>query len=215
MSHDVATRAATPTLPVSLRLAALSLAASGILVAAALPWHPDILRHPLDQAVRAFPAWAALHAAGALAAVLSLVGASGVVAAHDDRLGRLGRSALLVSFVGSLAATALFAVEAITFPVLAAQSPQLLAPGGSLTGSRLLIGLAGLAVAWPVGLLLLGVAAARAHLFPVQAGVLLALTATAFLVLYVPFVPVAGPLAVVAFGVAEVCWGWLLWREGG
>jgi hypothetical protein len=207
------TSAATPTMPVSLRVSALSLAASGVLLAAALPWHPDILRHPLDEAVRAFPAWAALHVAGALAAVLSLVGARGVVAVHDRRLGRLGCAALAVTFVGVLATTALFAVEAIAFPALAVQAPQLLGRDGSLSSSRLLIGLAGLAVAWPLGLLLLGVAAARVHVFPVQAGALLAVTAAAFLVLYVPFIPVAGPVAVVAFGAAEICWGWLLWRD--
>jgi hypothetical protein len=213
MSRTVVTRATTPTLPVSLRVSALSLAASGILVAAALPWHPDILRHPLDEAVRDFPAWAALHTAGAVAAVLSLVGARGVVAVHDDRLGRLGRWALLACFLGSLATTALFAVEAIMFPVLASHAPQLLSLDGSLSDSWLLIGLAGLSVAWPVGLLLLGLAAARRHVFPVQAGALLAVTATAFLFLTIPFVPVAGPLAVVAFGAAQVFWGWLLWRE--
>jgi hypothetical protein len=207
------TSASTPTMPVSLRVSALALAASGLLLAAALPWHPDILRHPLDEAVRAFPGWAALHVAGALAAVLSLVGARGVVAVHDGRLGRLGRAALAVTFVGALATTALFAVEAIAFPPLAVQAPQLLGRDGALSGSHLLIGLAGLAVAWPLGLLLLGVAAARVHVFPVQAGGLLAVTAAAFLVLYVPFIPVAGPVAVVAFGAAEICWGWLLWRD--
>jgi hypothetical protein len=199
------------SIPVSVRLSALSLALSGLLIALAFPWHPDIIRHPVGEAVRSFPAWTVVHIAGGLAAVLSLIGGIGLVAVHGGRLGRMGHAALLVTLVGAVATTALFAVEAVEFPMLAEQAPYLLAPG-PLLSSWLLIGIGILWICWPVGILLLGIAAARARVYPVLAGWLLAVSGAAYVTLGLPFVPVAGQLAALAFGAAHVYWGWLLRR---
>jgi hypothetical protein len=59
----------------------------------------------------------------------------------------------------------LFLVEAIVFPVLAERSPQLLDIHGPLLGSPLLVGTGLLALGWPLGFAMLGIAAARNGLF--------------------------------------------------
>ena len=59
---------------------------------------------------------------------------------------------------------------------------------------------------------MLGVAAARAGVFHRAPGVLLAVSGPVFLALAGPFVPVAGQLSAVVFGVAQMWWGWLMWR---
>jgi len=181
-------------------------------MALVLPWHPDVLHHSISGAVHSFPAWAVLHMAGVAAAVLSLIGALGVASVHEGRLGRLGQAAVLVIAAGMLGTTALFAVEAVAFPLLAEHAPQLLTLDGPLSRSWLLIGIALLAVCWPLGLMLLGIAAARARVFPLRAGLLLSATGAAFLAFAGPFVPVLGPLAGVAFGASQVYLGLLLRR---
>lgn len=184
----------------------------GALLALALPWHPDILQGPMGETVRAFPAWTVLHLAGAVGAALSLVGTTGVVLAHHGRLGRTGWLGLLLTALGAAATSTLFMIEAVTFPLLAEHAPQLLGLDGPLAGSWLLLGIAAVSPGWPLGLSLIGVAASRAGAFRRGGGVLLAVSGLAFVALYVPLVPVVGPLAAVAFGAAHLYWGRLLWR---
>jgi hypothetical protein len=198
-------------LGVPVRMTAVSLALSGALVASALPLHPSILDRPVGAVVRTTPLWGAIHLAAMVAVVLAAVGACGFVAVHRGALGRLGRSGLVFTLVGSYSAVAVFASEALVFPMLAARAPALLDLQGPLV-SVPYIGLAALSSCWPIGLALLGVAAARARVFPRVAGLALAVTALAFLGLGVPFVPVLDVISEVLFGAAQVWWGWLLWR---
>lgn len=197
---------------VSVRASAVSLAVSGFVVAAGTPWHPSIFDRPIDEVVRSFGAWTALHAIAVFVVMLALIGAAGLVAVHEGRLGRLGQAGLIVTLVGVVGAAGLLAVEAIVFPVLADRAPELLALDGPLLTSRLFIGAGLLSFGWPLGLAMLGIAAARAGVFHRAPGVLLAVSGPAFLALEGPFVPVAGPLSAVVFGVAQVWWGWLMWR---
>src|SRR5207249_23863 len=106
-------------LRVSVRASAVSLAVSGLVVAAGTPWHPSIFDRPVDQVVRGFAAWALLHTIAVAAVILALFGAVGLVAAHGGRLGRLGQAGLIVEVVGVVMTAALAAIEAIVFPVLA------------------------------------------------------------------------------------------------
>jgi hypothetical protein len=200
-------------LKVSVRASAVSLALSGLLVAAGTPWHPSILDRPLDQVVRGFGAWTLLHALAVVAVILTIVGAAGLVAAHEGRMGRLGQVGLLVTVVGVVMTAALSATEAIAFPVLADRAPTLLAIDGPLLRSPLFIGSGVLALGWPLGLALIGLAAARSQVFGRSPGVLLAVSGPLFLALGGPFVPVAGALSAVLFGVAQMWWGWLMWRS--
>jgi hypothetical protein len=199
-------------LQVSVRASAVSLALSGLFVGAATPWHPSIFTRPVHEVVHDFPAWTLLHVVTFAAVVLAVVGAAGLVAVHEGRLGRLGTAGLIAVLVAVGAVCGLMATEAIVFPILAAQDPQLLALSGPLMRSPLLAAAGALSAGWFLGMAMLGVAAARARLFGRGPGLALAISAIAFLALAGPFVPVAGPVAAVAFGATQVWWGWLLWH---
>jgi hypothetical protein len=200
-------------LRVSVRASAVSLAVSGLVVAAGTPWHPNIFDRPVDQVVREFGAWTFLHAIAVVTVVLALFGAAGLVAAHRGRLGRLGQAGLIVEVVGVVMTAALSATEAIVFPVLADRAPTLLAVDGPLLSSPLFIGAGVLALGWPLGLALLGLAAARSGVFGRPPGILLAISGPLFLGLEGPFVPVAGALSAVLFGIAQIWWALLMWRS--
>lgn len=199
-------------LPISVRVSAVCLAIGGLIVAVAIPWHPSIFDRPVHDVVHDFAAWTLVHVALLFGVVLAFVGAVGLVGAHQGRLGRLGQVGLVLTLVGMIGAIVLFGVEAIAFPVLAAENPELLAIGGPLLGSPLVIGAALLVLGWPLGLAILGMAAAFARDFNRAPGMALAITAPAFLALSGPFVPIAGALSAIAFGLVQVWWGWLLWR---
>src|SRR3954471_11971491 len=98
-------------LRVPMRTAAVSLGTSGLLVAAATPWHPDIFARPVDEVVRSLGAWTLLHLLLMVAVVLALFGAAGLVAAHGGRVGRLGQVGLAVTVVGVVAAASVAAIE--------------------------------------------------------------------------------------------------------
>jgi hypothetical protein len=199
-------------LAVPVRTSAVSLGLSGLLVATLLPLHPNILDRPVGQVVRDTAVWEPLHLLGMLVFVGSLVGAAGVVAVHGGALGRLGRLGLVVTLAGSYAGVALFAVEGTVFPALARQAPALLDFDGPLAASAPLIGLGIVTGGSPLGLALLGIAAARAAIFPRTAGVLLAVSAVAYPAFAGPFVPIADVLAEVFFGVVQIFWAVLVWR---
>lgn len=185
---------------------------SGALIASGTPWHPSIFDRPIDQVVRGFGPWALLHAIAIVVVILALVGAAGLVAAHEGRLGRPGQVGLVVTLVGVVATAALVGTEAIAFPALADRAPALLTLDGPLLSSPLFIGIGLLALGWPLGLATLGLAAARSRVFGRSPGVLLAVSGPLFLALAGPFVPVAGALSAGLFGAAQIWWGWLMWR---
>ena len=143
---------------------------------------------------------------------LAFIGAAGLVAVHGDKLRKLGRVGLALSFAGVIGGVALGAVEALAFPALAERAPDVLELQGPLFTSWLFIGAIILFMGWVLGLAIIGVAAARAAVFPRVAGVLLAVSALAFLALGVPFIPVAGIVSGAVFGAAQIWWGWLMWR---
>ena len=147
--------------------------------------------------------------------VFAAIGAVGLVAVHGDRLGRLGQVGLVLTLVGAIGGLGIGIVEAMAFPVLAERLPEVLALQGPLLTSWVFIGLGLLWLAWAVGLTLIGIAAARAALYPRAAGVLLAVGTVAFHALGAPFVPVAGILSGLLFGAAQIWWAWLLWRSEG
>lgn len=195
------------------RASAVSLAVSGLAVAAGSPWHPNILDRPVDQVVRGFGACTLLHAIVAAAVILALFGAAGLVAAHRGCLGWLGQTRLIIEVVGVVMTASLAMTEAIVFPVLADHAPMLHAIDGPLLRSPLFIGAGVLALGWPVGLALLGFAAARSRVFNRTPGVLLTVSGPLFLALAGPFLPIAGALSAVPFGVTQIWWGSLLWRS--
>ena len=198
-------------LQVPTRTAAVSLGVSGLVVALGTPWHPSIFARPVDQVVREFGAWTLFHALAVVMVMLALVGAAGLVAAHDGHLRRPGQVGLIVTAVGVMMTGSLAAIEAIVFPVLADRAPTLLAIDGPLLTSPLFIAMGVLALGWPLGLALLGLAAARSQVFGRPPGLLLAVSGPLFLALAGPFVPVVGVLSALLFGGAQMWWAWLLW----
>lgn len=198
---------------VPVRVSALSLAVSGAVTAALVPWHPSIFDRPIDEVVRDTPAWQSIHVAAVCVFALSFIGAAGLVAAHDGKLRLLGSVGLTLSFAGVIGGSALGFLEALAFPVLADTAPQLLELDGQLFTSWLAIGAGLLTLGWALGLAVIGVAAARAAMFPRTAGVLLAVSGPAYLALGGPFVPVAGVLSGVLFGAVQLWWGWLMWKS--
>lgn len=196
---------------VSVRAGAVCFGLAGAAVAGGLPWHPNIFARPVADVVRDFPTWTTLHAVGVAVAVLTFLGAAALVAAHGTSLGRPGQVGLLVTLIGIVATAALSATEAIVFPVLADRAPELLGLDGPLLSNPLSIGVGVLALCWLVGLVVLGFAAARARVFGRLPGLILAVSALAFVAFEGPFVPVAGIVASVVFGLAQLWWAWLLW----
>jgi hypothetical protein len=137
----------------------------------------------------------------------------GLVAAHEGRLGRLGQAGLIIEVVGVVMTAALATTEAIVFPVLADRAaPGLLAVDGPLLRSPVFLGSGLLALGWPLGLSLIGLAAARSPVFGRPSGVLLAVSGPLYLALAGPFVPVLDVLSAVLFGAVQMWWAWLLWR---
>lgn len=201
------------TVQVPIRVSAASMAVSGLLVAVATPLHPDILTAPVSEVVEASTIWTPLHVLYLLSSVLAFVGACGFVAVHSNRLGRLGQAALTASLAGAVSGSAIMALEAIAFPILAARDPEVLALDGPLLTSPAIIGLGIFILGWPLGLALLGAAGARARVFPPAPGILLAVSGPAYLALAGPFVPVLGVLSGVALGTAQVSWGWMMWHS--
>lgn len=183
---------------------------SGLLVTAVTLLHPDILDGPVARVVRDDPSWVVVHVATLVMVVLSLYGAVGIVAAHRGRLGRLGRVALLLEAAGVVMTASLAMTEALVFPVAATHAPSLVAVDGPVLASPLFVGAGVVALGWPLGLSLLGLAAARSGTYGRAPGVALAVSGPLFLALAGPFVPVAGILAAVLFGGAQVWWGVLL-----
>lgn len=202
-------------LQVPVRTSSVSLGVSGLVVTAGTPWHPSIFARPVDQVVHEFGAWTLLHVLAVVVVILALVGAAGLVAAHDGRLRRLGQVGLIVTAVGVTMTASLAAIEAIVFPMLADRAPTLLTIDGPLLTSPLFIAMGALALGWPLGLALLGLAAARSRVFDRPPGVLLAVSGPLFLAFEGPFVPVLGVLSALLFGGAQMWWAWLLWRSVG
>jgi hypothetical protein len=197
---------------IPIRTSAVALVAGGVATSSLVPWHPSIFDRPVADAVHQAPAWELIHVAGVLAPPLAFLGAAGIVAAHSARMGRLGAIGLLLTLLGTIGAGS-FAVEAIAFPALADDAPELLALDGPILMSWPMITIGILVLGWPIGLAVIGIAALRARVFPRSASVLLALSGPLFLILAGPFVPVAGGIAGLLFGAVQVWWGVLLWRR--
>lgn len=202
-----------PVVRVPLRVSAVCMAISGLLVAATTPLHPNILTNSVSASVEGTPLWTAIHLALLIAIALAFVGACGIVAAHHNRLGRWGQAALAASLAGSVGGSAVMGLEAIAFPILATEAPELLALDGPLLTTPTMIGVGILLLGWPIGLTILGIAAAHTRVFPRSAGILLALGGPAFFALEGPFLPVLGVLSALLLGGAQLWWGWLLWRR--
>ncbi|MCU1442400.1 MAG: hypothetical protein JWQ59_550 [Cryobacterium sp.] len=198
---------------VPVRLAAMSLGVSGAVTAALVPLHPSIFDRPVDEVVRDTEVWQPIHVAAVLVFALAFIGAAGLVAIHDGKLRRLGQVGLGLSFAGTVGGSALGFFEALAFPVLADRDPQSLELDGPMFASWLAIGAGLLTLGWALGLAVIGVAAARAAVFPRTAGILLAVGGPAYLALGGPFVPVAGVLSGILFGGVQVWWGWLMWTS--
>lgn len=197
-------------LHVPLRTSAVALGASGLAWAVATPFHPSIFGTDVAAVVRRTDSWQLIHLLVMAGSIAAIFGAAGIVAVHGRRLGPYGDAALGVTVVGASVTAAIMLVEAFAFPVIAERAPELLELDGPLMGPvavRLVLALSG---GWPIGLIVLGVLAARSDLAP-RAGRWLVATTIGFLVLGGPFVPVLGTLATCASAAVHLWWSRILW----
>lgn len=126
------------------------------------------LTHPLgetSQFVRS-GIWAPAHFVGAVAWVLILLGSAGFYSQYSGKLGRLGSVGFLLAFVGGANRPGeLLVVGTVIGPLLAAQAPSVLDPGGSLYGPLLLtVGI--ITLLYGLGFFLLAIATLRSAIVP-------------------------------------------------
>lgn len=199
------------TLEIPLRPAGVALGTSGLTWAMATPFHPSIFTDDVARVVRDTNGWVPMHLAILVGAVLAILGAGGLAAAHGDDLGPHRGAVLMLTITGAVIVAAAMAAEAVVFPILAERAPELLDLDGPLLGSWLLRATVIAGGAYPIGLALLGILVARARLDP-RGGRFLAWSVVGFVALGGPFVPVLGTVATAAFAAAHVRLGWTLWR---
>jgi hypothetical protein len=192
-----------------IRWSGLCLVAVGVLIAG-LVIHPDIFETPFARAALE-PTWMTLHLLGLAAAVLSLIGLAGLYAVQTGQLGRLGGAGILLAVPGLVLTACLAFFEAVIMPVLARADSRLLAWDGPLLGLAAFRVGAALALLWPFGLCLVGIATWRARLFPRGAAALLAIGAPAFAAFEGPFVPILGVASVLTLAAAHVWLGYAMW----
>jgi hypothetical protein len=143
-----------------------------------------LLAHPATDAasVRDNP-YAVIHAFGAAAMTLIVVGMLGIAESLWQRVGRLGRIAYLMAFIGSVLWVGMLFFDAFVNPVLAAYAPELVHPGLERTidlyGPALI--LAGLClILFFAGYVGLGISMARHGVVTMPTAALLALGAAVF-----------------------------------
>lgn len=196
---------------VPLRPAAVALSFSGAAWAVAVPLDPSIFDDDIAGVVDRTASWQLIHllvAAGAAAAVL---GVAGVVAAHGERSEPYAPAIVWTTSVGAVATAGVMLTEALVFPVLADQAPDLLELDGPILGSVGVRALAVVAAAYPVGLVITGILVARADIAP-AAGRSLAASTTAFIVFGGPFVPVLGVASTWWVTISHAWLAVVLWR---
>jgi hypothetical protein len=187
------------------------MAVAGLLIAPSAA-HPTILGdRSVAEVVRATGGWVPMHLAFMTAAALAIVGLAGVMAVHEDALGRAGRAAYAALLVGATLTIGAMAAEAAVFPEVARRAPQVLDFDGPVFGNAAVRGIAGLWVLFPIAMIVIGLAAFRAGTYR-NAGLALAVGAGAWTALEFPFVPYAGPVATFAWSATLLWWGVILWR---
>ena len=117
-----------------IRVSAVSLTLSGIVVVILLPLHAEHLDRPVGEVVRHTEMWEPLHVAFTLMFPLAFIGAAGLVAVHGDKLRSSAGWACALSFAGVIGGVALGAVEALAFRP-AERAPDVLEFEGPLSTS--------------------------------------------------------------------------------
>ena len=192
------------------RACAVALVITGLWFGALVPFHPNILRDDVAHAVLTNRTWQVTHIAMYVVGLAGVLAACGVVAAHGDRLGRVGQVALAVTVLGAVVTAGTGMLESTVFPEVARRSPELVDFNGPIFTDPLFRALSGPWMLFPAGFIALGVLAYRDGAFR-RAGAALAVSALAFMAFGMWFVPWVGPASGVAFGAVLVWWGALLW----
>ncbi len=159
-------------------------------------------------------AWVLYSLLGAVGTVLLPIVIVSVYIAQTGKMATLGRIGLYLSLVGAVAFAWVQIDQTLVWPVLLEEAPELVDLHGPMFGDALFASVYWLShAALGIGLLLLGVATARAKVFPRWAGILLAfggpvVGAGAF-ILAMRFV------GILALTISLVWIGYLQWRDRG
>lgn len=197
------------------RWSASALIVAGVVLAVTGPLHPSLRGVDISTAVRGAGYWGALHLAGLAFVACEAYGLAGIVAVHHRRLPRYGVAGALLMVPGLFSLAGIAVSEAVAWPVLATDAPQLLTLNSPLLRSAVFVVSIAPVVLVPVGVALVGAAIARSRVLPAAAGWAFAATTVAFFALDGPFVPVLGPMSAVAAGAAHIWLGVALWRRAG
>jgi hypothetical protein len=199
--------------PALVRWSASALIVAGVVLAVTGPLHPSLRGVDISTAVRGTGHWSALHLAGLAFVACEAYGLAGIVAVHHRRLPRYGVAGALLMVPGLFSLAGIAVSEAVVWPVLATDAPQLLTLNSPLLSSAVFVVSIAPVVLVPVGVALVGAAIARSRVLPALAGWAFAATTVAFFALDGPFLPVLGPLSAVAAGAAHIWLGVALWRR--
>jgi hypothetical protein len=187
---------------------------AGVLLLAGV-LHPNIFETTLADAALHSALWVPIHAVGIVVVVLTLVGLTGLYARRADRLGRLGAAGFALAVPGLVMTACAACAEAVLLPVLAREDPKVFDWDGPVTTSWAVRLTTGLALLWPVGLTLLGIALTRSGVASAAAGLTLAGSSVGFVVFNGPLLPVLGALSTLALTVGYVLVGASLWTAAG
>ena len=112
-----------------------SIRASGLaLVIGALLFAVSFAYHPAGETAESYlhPGWIPAHLIELPSMVLILFGLIGAHARQMDRAGRLGLAGFVLAVTGTVLLNGVVTVAATALPILAAQAPAAVVPGGAL-----------------------------------------------------------------------------------
>lgn len=194
------------------RWGGLALLIGGAISAIALILHPDEAAHPMALLD---PRWGIIHALLLVSVLFTLLGLPSLYLRQAEQSGWLGLIGFALHFVGTTLFGALFVLEAWVMPVLAADAAgqKFLDDAGPLLGGGLGLFLLSTAILASLGFILNGAAILRAGVFPRWLGPLIMIGGP--LVIFAPPIPhLFSIIGGIAFGIAYMWIGYLLWTNG-
>lgn len=193
----------------SARSAGVAAGLAGLLLVLSSPFHPNVLAGDVARLVLETRGWAAIHLATAGWVLAGWWAVVVTVGAHRRWWGRRGGAVVVAASVGAFVLVAVMLVEALAFPAMAREAPELLTFDGPLVDSVALRATLALGGGYFAGLVGVGMLLATTPGWE-RTGRLLAGATVGYVAIAGVFVPVAGHLATVAFGAALAWWGWRL-----
>lgn len=156
--------------------------------------------------------WAIVVGSELIAAVLTLLGLTGLYARQAGETATPGFIAFVVALAGTTMMAGLSWANMFATPALAAEAPQVVDAMQATRPQMLMIGYGLSMILFSLGWLLFGLVSWRGGVFPRGASLLLMLGA---LLVFLLFLALQLPLGLVPFGAALVWLGYVVWADAG